>query len=54
MKKNYQIQSDIRFMQASRMGSASREEVEINMGGISQDVKWQKMWDFYSLFFGFS
>ena len=24
------------------------------MGGISQDVKRQKKWDFYPLFFGFS
>ena len=24
------------------------------MGGTSQDVKTLKMWDFYSLFFGFS
>ena len=26
----------------------------IYMGGISQDVKRLKMWDFYPLFFGFS
>ena len=27
---------------------------DVHMGGITKDVKRQKIWDFYPLFFGFS